>query len=38
MYDYEDDTLIFLHDEDSDKPNSIQDDEPDEEYEDAFIR
>lgn len=35
---YEDDTLIFLHDEDSDKPNSIQDDEPDEEYEDAFIR
>ena len=38
MNNYEDEDLSFLHDEDSDHPNSIQDDEPDEEYEDAFIR
>ena len=27
MYDYEDEDLSFLHDEDSDYPNSIQDEE-----------
>ena len=35
---YEDEDLSFLHDEDSDNLNSIQDEEPEEEHEDAFIR
>ena len=35
---YDDEDLSFLHDEDSDYPNSIQDEEPEEEYDDAFIR
>lgn len=38
MYDYDDEDLSFLHDEDSDHPNSIQDEEPEEDDEDAFIR
>jgi len=35
---FEDEDLSFLHDEDSDYPNSIQDEEPEEDDEDAFIR
>ena len=35
---YEDEDLSFLHDEDSDYPNSIQDEEPEEDDEDAFVR
>jgi len=35
---YDDEDLSFLHDEDSDNPNSIQDEEPEEDDEDAFIR
>ena len=37
MFD-EDEDLNFIHDEDSDRPNSIKDEEPEEEYEEAFIR
>jgi hypothetical protein len=35
---YDDEDLSFLHDEDSDNPNSIQDEEPEEDDEDAFVR